>query len=58
MYLVVITFLLVTVIVFLVRRLSIDYAWTVAIIVGALVNFIVLFAGYLVLGIQGKTVGL
>ncbi len=58
MYLVMITFLLVTVIVFLVRRLSIDYAWTVAIIVGALVNFIVLFAGYLVLGINGKTVGL
>lgn len=58
MYLVVVTFLLVTVIVFQVRRLSIDYAWTIAIIVGALANFIVLFAGYLVLGVQGKTVGL
>ena len=58
MYLVVTTFLLVTVVVYLVRRLSIDYAWTIAIIVGALANFIILFAGYLVLGIQGKTVGL
>lgn len=58
MYLVIVTFLLVTVIVFLVRRLSIDYAWTVAIIIGALVNFIVLFAGYLLIGIQGKTAGL
>ena len=58
MYLVIGTFLLVTVIVFFVRQLSIDYAWTVAIIVGALVNFIVLFAGYMVLEIQGRTLGL
>ncbi len=58
MYLVIVTFLLVTVIVFFVRQLSIDYAWTVAIIVGALVNFIGLFAGYLVLRIQGRTLGL
>ena len=58
MYLVLITFLLVTLVVCMIRKLSIDYAWAIAIVVGALVNFIVLFAGYLLLGISGKIAGL
>jgi len=58
MYLTVVTFLLVTVIVMVIRNLSIDYAWTAAIIVGALSNFIVLFAGYVLLGISGRLAGL
>lgn len=58
MYLVVFTCLLVTVVVFFIRSLSIDYAWTVAILVGDLLNFIIIFAGYMLLGISGKTVGL
>lgn len=56
MYLVLITFVLVTLLVLFIRRKSIDHAWSVAIIIGALVNFIVLFAGFLLLGISGKTI--
>lgn len=58
MYLVVLTCLLVTVIVFFIRSLSIDYAWTVAILVGDLLNFIIIFAGYMMLEVSGKTIGL
>ncbi len=58
MYLVILTFLLVTLIVLFIRKLSIDHAWTAAIIIGALVNFIVLFAGYVLLGISGRITGL
>lgn len=58
MFLVIVTFLIVTVAVLLIRRLSIDYAWTVAIIVGGLAHFIILFAGYILLRIEGRTVGL
>lgn len=58
MYLVILTFLLVTLMVLFIRRLSIDHAWTVAIIIGGLVNFIVLFAGYVLLGISGRITGL
>ena len=58
MYLVIMTFLVVFAVVLLIRSLSIDYAWTAAIIIGGLVNFIVLFAGYVMLGISEKVVGL
>lgn len=54
MYLVILTFFLVMLVVLLLRRLSIDHAWSAAIIFGTLVNFIVLFAGYLLLGISGQ----
>lgn len=58
MYLVVVVFVLVTAAVAFIRRLSMDYAWTAAILIGALINFIRLFAGYMALGITGKTVSL
>lgn len=58
MYLVIITFVIVMVAVLLIRRLPIDYAWTVAIIVGGLAHFIILFAGYILFGIEGKTISL
>ena len=58
MFLVLVTFALVMLIVWFIRNLSIDYAWTAAIIIGSLVNFVVLFAGYLALGITGRTIGL
>ena len=58
MFLVLATYTVVTVVVFFIRNLSIDYAWTAAIIVGALVDFVVLFAGYLMLGIPGRTINL
>lgn len=58
MYLVLAAFLLVTLVVYLIRKLSIDHAWAISIVVGALLNFIILFAGYLLLGISGKITGL
>ena len=58
MFLTLAAFIMVTAVVYVVRRLSVDYAWTAAIIIGGLVNFVVLFAGYLALGITGRTVGL
>ena len=58
MFLVLVTFALVMLIVWFIRNLSIDYAWTAAILIGALINFIGLFAGYMALGITGKTVSL
>lgn len=58
LYLVFFTFLLTAAMVFIIRRLSIDYAWTIAVLIGGLVNFIILFAGYMLLDITGKTVGL
>ena len=58
MLLVLATFVVVTAVVYFIRNLSVDYAWTAAIIIGALMNFVVLFAGYLALGIPGKTLEL
>lgn len=54
MYLVLCTFTFVTVLVMFLRRMSIDHAWTVAIVIGALANFIILFAGYIMIGISEK----
>ncbi len=58
MFLTLSAFAVVTAVVYFVRRLSVDYAWLAAIIIGGLVNFVVLFAGYLALGITGRTVPL
>ncbi|MBO5372900.1 MAG: hypothetical protein J6A75_09285 [Lachnospiraceae bacterium] len=55
MYLMIFAFTLTTIIVMLLRNLSVDYAWTIAIVIGSLMNFIVIFAGNLLLGISGKT---
>lgn len=58
MYLVLAAFLLMIVLVYTIRRMSVDHAWTIAIITGILAEFIVLFAGFMVLGISGKTIWL
>lgn len=58
MYLVLIAFIIVTVLVFAIRKSPIDHAWTVAIVIGALMNFIILFAGYLMFHIKGRLTGL
>lgn len=58
MHLTAVTFLLAAVLVWFIRRLSIDYAWKAAIIAGSLVNFIILFAGYLMLGLSSRIPGL
>ncbi len=43
------------VVVYVIRRMSIEYAWTVAIVSGILFQSVGLIAGYLLLGITGKT---
>lgn len=58
MYLTVGVFTLASIIVYIVRKLSIDHAWKVAIVSGALVQISGLFVGYLLFDITGKTVGM
>lgn len=55
MYLVLGVLLSTLVLVYLIRRMSIEYAWTVAIISGIVFETVGLMAGYLLLGINGKT---
>ncbi len=58
MYLVIAVFVVASVVVYLVRRMEVDHAWTLAIISGTLIQIAGLFVGYLVLGITGKTLWL
>lgn len=57
MYLVIAVFTLATVIVYIVRRMEIDNAWTIAWISGIIFEVIGLIAGYILLGISGKIFG-
>lgn len=57
MFLVAGVFLLTCLIVYLVRRLVVDYAWTIALVLGTVVQVSVLIAGYMIMDISGKTVG-
>ena len=58
MYLVIAIFTITAIVVYLVRRLEVEHAWTLAIISGLLIEVVGLFAGYLVLNVSGKTLGL
>lgn len=58
MYLVIAVFVVTSLVVYLVRRMEVDHAWTLAIISGTLIEISGLFVGYLVLGITGKTLWL
>lgn len=58
MYLVIAIFTITAIVVYLVRRLEVEHAWTLAIISGVLVEVVGLFVGYLVLNVSGKTLGL
>lgn len=58
MYLVIAIFTITAIIVYLVRRLEVEHAWTLAIISGVLIEVVGLFVGYLVLNVSGKTLGL
>ena len=49
-------FALTIIIVYMIRRMSIDYAWTIAVCAGAVTDLIVLLAGSMVLGISPKLV--
>ena len=54
MYLVLAIMAVTTVVVYIVRRLRTDYAWSLAIISGIVVQVVGLLVGYLVLGAPGK----
>ena len=58
MYLVIAICPITAIVVYLVRRLEVEHAWTLAIISGVLIEVVGLFAGYLVLNVSGKTLGL
>ena len=55
MFLVMAVFLLTMLVVYYVRRMSADYAWTIAIVLGIAVELAGLIIGYLALDIKGKT---
>lgn len=56
MYLVTMIFVATTLLVYIVRRMDIDNAWRIAWISGLLFESIGLIAGYMLLGISGKTI--
>lgn len=58
MFLVVAVFVVAAAVVYLVRRLDVEHAWTLAIISGELIQIAGLFVGYTVLNITGKTLWL
>lgn len=58
MYLVIAVFAIAAIVVYIVRRMEVDHAWTLAIISGALIEIAGLFVGFLVLGITDKTLWL
>jgi hypothetical protein len=53
----VVAFVAATLVVYLVRRMNIDHAWTIAMIVGALLNVLILFVGDLALNTQVPVLG-
>ncbi len=57
MFLVTAIFAVAAIIVYVIRRMEIDNAWTIAWIAGILFETIGLISGYLLLGISGKVVG-
>ena len=54
MYLVVAAFLLTSLLVYIIRRQSVDFAWRIALIVGSLVQMVILLVGYVLLGMPEK----
>lgn len=54
MYLVVATFLLTSLLVYIIRRQSVDFAWRIALIVGSLLQMVILLVGYVLLGMPEK----
>ncbi|MBQ9765766.1 MAG: hypothetical protein IJW18_06185 [Lachnospiraceae bacterium] len=55
MILVMITFLVVAILVYTIKKLAIDYAWAIAIAAGAIVNIVLIFIGNMMLGINMET---
>ncbi|MBQ7507485.1 MAG: hypothetical protein IJT05_09175 [Lachnospiraceae bacterium] len=58
MILVLLVFVLMTVMIYVIRRMAIKRSWTIAIIAGFMTEFLILIGGFLTLGIEGKTLAL
>ena len=58
MYLTIGIFAVTSIVVYVIRRLSIDHAWKIAIISGVLIQVSGLLAGYMVFSISGKTMNM
>lgn len=58
MYLTIAVFVVIALAVYVMRRLSVDYAWTIAIVVGMLMQYLGFFAGYLQIGMSSMTMHL
>ena len=58
MFLVIAIFVVAAIVVYIVRRMEVDHAWTLAIVSGVLIEVSGLFVGFIVLNISGKTVSL
>ena len=54
MLLVILVFILVTIAVYAIRRLSINHSWTIALIVGFMTEFVILLGGFIALGMNEK----
>ncbi len=58
MYLTIAVFTVTVLVVYVIRRLSVDYAWTIAIVAGMLMQYVAFFAGYLQIGMSSMTMRL
>ena len=56
MYMVLAVMAITTVLVYVIRRLKADYAWSFAIVVGIVTQMVGLIVGYIILGVTGKIV--
>jgi hypothetical protein len=57
MFITIVAFVATVIIVYFIRRLSVDYAWTIAMITGALLNILILLFGDLMFSINISIVG-
>ncbi len=58
MYLTVAVFMITSVVVHIVRKMNVDHAWKVAILVGTLIQISALLTGYLVFDVQGRWISM
>lgn len=58
MYLSCAVFVFTTLLVFAIRSLSVDYAWTIAIVIGMMSQFLAFFMGYMELGLEDQDIQL
>lgn len=54
MLLVILVFVLMTILIYILRRMAINHAWTIAIIAGFMAEFVILFGGFLAMELSGN----